>query len=211
MEKTRDKIIYQALTLFSIRGYEGISMRDIASAVGIKASSLYNHFKSKEDIFKSIFDEMSKSYMELVGKMQLPYEKTDEIADKYMQLSEEILLVIIKEIFLFFLNDDFASKFRRMLTIEQFQCKQAKDAFLKFLIDDPIDFQKMLFGDMIEQGGFLMCDSYIMAIHFYSPIFMILSKYDHLPDKEEEAIDILENHVRQFNYIYKNIGSDSTA
>lgn len=211
MEKTRDKIIYQALTLFSIRGYEGISMRDIASAVGIKASSLYNHFKSKEDIFKSIFDEMSKSYMELVGKMQLPYEKTDEIADKYMQLSEEILLVIIKEIFLFFLNDDFASKFRRMLTIEQFQCKQAKDAFLKFLIDDPIDFQKMLFGDMIEQGGFLMCDSYIMAIHFYSPIFMILSKYDHLPDKEEEAINILENHVRQFNYIYKNIGSDSTA
>lgn len=97
-----------------------------------------------------------------------------------------------------------------MLNIEQFRCKQARDAFLKLLINDPIDFQKMLFGNMIEQGGFLMCDPYLMAMQFYSPIFMLLCKYDHLPGKEE-AIDILENHVRQFNYIYKNTGSDTTG
>ena len=36
MENTKDIILYQALTLFSDRGYEGVSMRDIASKVGIK-------------------------------------------------------------------------------------------------------------------------------------------------------------------------------
>lgn len=101
MENTRDKVIYQALTLFSVKGYEGVSMRDIASAIGIKASSLYNHFKSKEDIFKSIFDEMSKNYMEIVDRIQLPYGETDEVADKYMQLSEKTLLAIIKDFFVF--------------------------------------------------------------------------------------------------------------
>lgn len=206
MRDTKDAIIYEALTLFSVRGYDGVSMRDISSAVDIKASSLYNHFKSKEDIFMSIFDEMSKNYKQIIKKIQLPHGEIDELADQYIQLSEETLLVIVKEMFLFFLNDDFASKFRRMLTIEQFQCKQAKDAFLKLLINGPIDFQKIVFGNMIEQSGFIECDHYIMAIHFYSPIFMLLSKYDHLPGKEDEAIDILEKHVKQFNYIYKNTG-----
>lgn len=69
MENTKENIMYQALTLFSDRGYEGVTMRDIASAVGIKAASLYNHFKSKEDIFNIIIDEMSKRYEEAVLKI----------------------------------------------------------------------------------------------------------------------------------------------
>lgn len=54
MEKqmtTKQKIIIEALRLFSAQGYDGASMRDIAEAVGIKGASIYNHFKGKEDIF----------------------------------------------------------------------------------------------------------------------------------------------------------------
>jgi AcrR family transcriptional regulator len=54
-------IIVEALDLFSERGYEGVSMRDIAAKVGIKASSLYNHFSSKADLFDSIVQEMSEN------------------------------------------------------------------------------------------------------------------------------------------------------
>lgn len=42
---TREKIISESLNLFSRKGFDAISVRDIAKAVGIKASSLYNHFK----------------------------------------------------------------------------------------------------------------------------------------------------------------------
>ena len=50
-----------------------------------------------------------------------------------------------------------------------------------------------------------------MALHFYSPIFLLLNKYDHLPVKEDEAVNILENHIKQFSSIYKNIQYDETA
>jgi len=53
---TKDRIIYAAIVLFSGKGYSKVSMRDIAKNVGIKAASLYNHFKSKEEILHSLYD-----------------------------------------------------------------------------------------------------------------------------------------------------------
>ena len=43
---TKEKITETALDLFSQRGYDGVSVRDIARAVGIRESSIYNHFQS---------------------------------------------------------------------------------------------------------------------------------------------------------------------
>ena len=53
---TKDKILKEAFYLFSERGFHAVSVRDIARAVGIKESSLYNHFKNKQDIFDRIVD-----------------------------------------------------------------------------------------------------------------------------------------------------------
>jgi AcrR family transcriptional regulator len=51
------KIIFEvAVELFSQRGYDGVSIREIARGAGIKESSIYNHFKNKEDIFNCILD-----------------------------------------------------------------------------------------------------------------------------------------------------------
>lgn len=203
MENTRASIIYQALSLFSDRGYEGVSMRDIASAVGIKAASIYNHFKSKEDIFHSIFDEMTKRFELMAAQMQIPLGEMDTVAEKYINVTEETLVTISKSMFLYFLKDDFASKFRRMLTIEQFRSTHAAEVFQSFFVDGVIHYQQALFDSMIKKGGFIECDPSIMALHFYSPIFLLLSKYDQLPCKENEALDALEKHVKQFSAVYK--------
>lgn len=45
-----------ALELFSKKGYEGASLANIADLVGIKKSSIYNHYKSKDDLFLAIFE-----------------------------------------------------------------------------------------------------------------------------------------------------------
>lgn len=47
----KNEIIEAALSLFLEKGYEGVSMRDISSAVNIKAASLYYHFKDKQTLF----------------------------------------------------------------------------------------------------------------------------------------------------------------
>ncbi|HUX14300.1 MAG TPA: helix-turn-helix domain-containing protein [Spirochaetia bacterium] len=53
-ESNRDAIFRTALRLFSGHGYENVSMRQIASAVGIKASSIYNHFSSKAELLDEV-------------------------------------------------------------------------------------------------------------------------------------------------------------
>ena len=53
LNSTKERIIFESLNLFSQKGYDGVSMRDIAAAVGIKGASIYNHFKGKEEIFLS--------------------------------------------------------------------------------------------------------------------------------------------------------------
>ena len=49
--ETRERILWEALGLFAQKGFEAVSVRELAGAVGIRESSLYNHFKSKQDIF----------------------------------------------------------------------------------------------------------------------------------------------------------------
>ena len=47
---TKDKILNEALKMFSDLGYKSVSIRDIAKKVDIKESSIYYHFKNKQDI-----------------------------------------------------------------------------------------------------------------------------------------------------------------
>ena len=54
---TKEKITKEALTLFAEKGYKGTSVKNIADAVGIKDASLYNHFKSKQEIFDAFADK----------------------------------------------------------------------------------------------------------------------------------------------------------
>jgi AcrR family transcriptional regulator len=51
---TPDRIIEEATRLFVTRGYPGISMREIAEAVGISKAGLYHHFRDKEALFMAI-------------------------------------------------------------------------------------------------------------------------------------------------------------
>jgi AcrR family transcriptional regulator len=60
MKTTKQKIFDSAIDLFSKKGFSGVSIREIARSVGIKESSLYNHFKNKDDILAQIFDYFQK-------------------------------------------------------------------------------------------------------------------------------------------------------
>ena len=63
--KTKEKILYATLDLASKEGLGRISMSDIASAIGIKKPSLYNHYASKEELITSMFVKIKENTMEL--------------------------------------------------------------------------------------------------------------------------------------------------
>lgn len=59
---TKEKILRTATDLFARYGYTGVSIRDITKSVGIKESSLYNHFEHKEALLNAILDRMENEF-----------------------------------------------------------------------------------------------------------------------------------------------------
>lgn len=68
---TKQKILHTAISLFSQKGYSGVSVRDITGKVGIKESSLYNHFKSKEEILTTIFERFRSEFAKTLPSIEM--------------------------------------------------------------------------------------------------------------------------------------------
>ena len=199
---TKERIIDEALTLFSEKGYANVYVADIAERVGIKAPSLYKHYKNKQAIFDAIIDGMKKRFLEQAGSLQINGEDASIDAEIYKNISEEQLIELGTNLFLYFLHDDYTRRFRKMLTIEQFHDKQLADVYMKQYVDDPLSYQGILLG-MIVSSGVLQTDNVeIMTLHFYAPIYMLLTICDRDPSREEESLKILKEHIRQFNKLY---------
>lgn len=77
---TKEKIVETALDLFSQRGYDGVSVRDIARAVGIRESSLYNHFPGKRAIFDAIVDLCLRQSERYYQENALPFRPGDDVS-----------------------------------------------------------------------------------------------------------------------------------
>ena len=199
---TKQRILDEALTLFSEKGYANVYVADIAKRVGIKAPSLYKHYKNKRAIFDAIIEEMNRRFLEQAGTLKI--NGSDAVADAeiYKQISEEQLIALGKNLFLYFLHDDYTGRFRKMLTIEQFHDKELAAAYMKQYVDDPLSYQGMLLGLMASSGVLQTEDVEIMTLHFYAPIYMLLTICDREPEREAEALKTLEAHIRQFNRLY---------
>lgn len=201
---TRKKILDSALTLFSENGYDAVSVNQIADAVGIKAPSLYKHFQSKRDIFTAILDVMKGKYEQQAAALQMTGSRADEDAGVFLNSSEEQLVQRVNALFLYFLHDEYTRKFRKMLTVEQYHNKELAALFSKQYVDAPLSYQGKLFGALIQDGVLKPESLQIIALHFYAPIYLLLNLCDRQPERESEAMGLLEQHIRQFNRIYKS-------
>ena len=199
---TKERILDEALTLFSEKGYANVFVGDIADRVGIKAPSLYKHFKSKKAIFEAIIDEMNRRFAEQAKAMQINGSDAAADAGIYKSLPEDQLLKLGREFFLYYLHDDYNRKFRKMLTLEQFHDKDLATVYSKLYVDDPLSYQGMLFGFMVTAGVLKTDNVQVMTLHFYSPIYFMLTICDREPDREPEMLKLLDEHIKQFDRLY---------
>jgi AcrR family transcriptional regulator len=84
------EIITVASTLFKEKGYSAVTMRDIAKAMGIKAASLYNHIKNKEEILTFIIISLAEEFIEGINKIQSSKENSQEKLKKIITLHIDI-------------------------------------------------------------------------------------------------------------------------
>ena len=199
---TKKRILDEALTLFSENGYGNVYVAQIAEAVGIKAPSLYKHYKSKQDIFNAILDEMKKRYDKQASMLNISGEDAVSDAEVYSDIGEDELVRMATGLFLYFLHDDYAQKFRKMLTIEQFRDSELAHLLTKEYADDPLSYQSAMFSMLCEKGVLRKYDPDVMALHFYAPIYFLLTVCDREPHRETESTELLKRHIRQFCRIY---------
>jgi len=199
---TKHRILDEALTLFSEKGYANVFVGDIAERVGIKAPSLYKHYKSKKAIFDAIIDEMNERFKAQAGALNI--NGTDAAADAgiYVNMDEQHLVKLGSDLFMYFLHDDYTRRFRKMLTIEQFHDKELAAVYSAQYIDDPLSYQGMLLGMLVAQGVLKTDNVGIMTLHFYAPIYLLLTVCDREPEREAWALKMMDEHVRQFNKLY---------
>jgi len=199
---TKRKILDAALTLFSENGYTNVFVAQIAEAVGIKAPSLYKHYKSKRDIFNAIFDEMKANYDRQATALEIDGNNSKIDAMIFAEVSEDGLVQMGTSLFKFFLHDEYTQKFRKMLTLEQFHNPELAQLFSRQYIDDSLKYQSAMFAVLCKTGVLKDSDPYIMALQFHAPIYTLLTICDREPNREEELTALLERHIRQFSGLY---------
>ena len=103
---TKHRILDEALTLFSEKGYANVYVADIAERVGIKAPSLYKHYKNKQTIFDAIIEEMNRRFMEQASSLKINGADASIDAEIYKHISEDQLVALGRDLFLYFIHDD---------------------------------------------------------------------------------------------------------
>jgi len=200
---TKDRILDEALTLFSLQGVKGTSVKDIAGAVGIKDSSLYKHFKSKREIFDTIVAKMHERIGEMSNELGMSDEEGGRLAADFCgHLSLDELKKLVRKTFLFYLEDDFMARFWRVANMEQYRSPEVYDVYHRLFMEESIAYQTKLFSEMIEGGYLKAIDPAILAVDFYAFIFFLLDKYNGRPDEKDEALAVLDRQVEEFYRVY---------
>jgi len=201
---TKKRILEVSLELFAKKGFDGVSVREIAKKVGVRESALYKHYKNKEDILDKIIEEMISSIRNGYELRHVPETLTEEVAEGYRNISEEQLCEMSWSIFKMFTEEPKLSNFRRLLMREQFHNKTFAKYYDKFFIEGVIDSQAKTFLQLVDSGLFRKADERIIALHFYGPIMLLFQQYDCEPEKKGEIKEMLFKHVRAFGENYGN-------
>ena len=193
---TKERIELEALNLFSIHGYHGVSIRDIAGKVGIKESSIYKHFKGKEEIFDTIRDH----YM---LKSEAIFGEVTKNPSVYTGIKKEVLIQLVKTVFLTFMQDEYIEKCRKLFMISAPGNEAVGKLYAGHFITASIQFNTQVFTEVLRTAGKSGYDAETMAYQFYSPVFCIMQECDYGIMTIEEALQKIEKITVNFMEVYR--------
>lgn len=190
---TKERIIEEALRLFSEKGYAGTSMSDIAERLKITKAALYKHYAGKREIFQKILDRMSALDAERAAEYDMPGAEDDEYAEAYMNNALDSIRRYSIAQFRHWTEEEFPSQFRRMLTVEQYRDAEMARLYQNYLASGPVEYMAAIFRKMTVSDA----DAMQLALEFYGPMYLLYSVYDGAEDKEA-VYALLGSHIDRF-------------
>lgn len=197
---TKEKIFDVSLDLFSKKGYDSVSLREIADEVGIKKSSIYSHYPSKEAILMDIFEYFTDffKYNELINSKDLLLTADNEILLENPELfyhkgSEAIKVMVSEERNL---------KIWKLIFIQMHYNENIRIFFQNEILAKPLQFWNGFFTILKEKGIIRKdCNPKLLAKEYYSfPIYLlfeICAKYDDIPQScLDNFFNEAEEHIK---------------
>ena len=195
MGNRKEEILIVALHLFARDGYEAVSVSQIAGELDMTKGALYRHYKSKRDIFDSIVKRMEQQDGEQASDYDMPEDEKESMPEEYKDVSLDDFVEYSKSMFEYWTEDDFASSFRKMLTIEQFRSEEMQNLYQQYLVSGPAEYVKELFKNM------KMNHPEENAVKFYANMFFYYSMYEGAADKAksqfEQMLDKIAEEMKQ--------------
>ena len=195
MGNRKEEILIVALHLFARDGYEAVSVSQIAGELDMTKGALYRHYKSKRDIFDCIVQRMEQQDSEQARQNEVLEESIEKVPEEYQNVSVEDFVGYSKSMFEYWTEGDFASSFRKMLTIEQFRSEEMQNLYQQYLVSGPAEYVKDLFKNMKIKNP------EENAVKFYANMFFYYSMYDGAADKAksqfEQMLDKIAEEMKQ--------------
>lgn len=179
---TKEKILQESMRLFSIQGFNTVSVRTIAGAVGVRDSALYKHFKSKQEIFEALVKVSKERFLQKYKKVTLE------------EMDFENIVPLCMKMFEFQTEDEWIVMFRRMLIVEQFNNLQMAKIYKELFVDMPINYQTEVFRQLIAQDVMEDKDARVMAMELYAPFFL----YHTIQEDPNYIRPLLKLHIENF-------------
>ncbi len=190
---TKERILDAALTLFSENGYNGTSVEQIAKIVGIKAPSLYKHYRGKEEILNALIDSAEARYEEMFG--------SEKQIGKIPENREEFIKVTMERIS-FTMRDPVIRKTRMLLVQEQFRNERIAEVTTMHQLDGIQGMFAKIIKEMMGKGIVKEDDPALLAAELTAPAVLQIARSDRQPQCEKEALESIEKHLRHFCDVY---------
>ena len=127
----------------------------------------------------------------------MPEETYNREAEPYGQTSVESILELTEEQYRFWTEDEFAVRFRRMLTLEQYRNEEMARLYSQCIVRGPVEYMTDLFHELIKKGELAQGDPAELAVEYCGPFFLLISMYD-CGDNPDKGIELLQRQTRAF-------------
>lgn len=194
---TKERILITALHLFAKDGYEAVSVSMIAGELGITKGALYRHYENKRAIFDSIVKRMFELDAERAKESEVPEHIYEEKPEEYNGVSIEQVKEFTRGQLIFWTEDDFASNFRKMLTLEQYRNEEMGKLYSDCILSGPISYMEDIFREMIEKKVLKRAEPKELAVRYYAPLYLLIQVCDREGDRKE-SIRLLNQHIDGF-------------
>ncbi len=201
--KTKVKILKTALKLFSSKGYKATTVRDIAGAMGMKQSALYNHFKNKDAILEALISDLTSSAIVTL------FENKD--AQQLHKQGKSLLMSIATTFKLLSFDGQNEALFKLMMQ-EMFRNERVREIYNEYFYQENVKKLSGIFFAMMQDEMIKSSDPLLLANEFLSPLFFYQMQVSLLKlDKKSTSsvVSMFEKHVDHFWDTIKVVNQDT--